>query len=177
MVTEAVVIIDEEHAMLVGLPVVSDFLAHDVRPFKLSIPAGWFDATRQWPSHKYNITMYIHNITYLRDGVNLDAGINKPAMQILKWLCDDPNKPSEVYGVVVLFNQDDDGKYVDFTLDEFTYLLAEVRHLERTKNHPPGAEYYLATIRRRGSTESNAHAPQDITTQSCSTSFFLMTTD
>jgi hypothetical protein len=65
---------------------------------------------------------------------------------------------------------------VDFTLDELTYLLAEVRHLERTKNHPPGAEYSLATVRRRN---------QDITTQSCSTravegasaSFFLMTTD
>ena len=168
MVKEAVVIIDEEHAMLIGIPVVSDFLAFDVRPFKLRIPAGWFDATRQWSSHKYNITMYIHNITYLHDGVNHDVGINKPAMQILKWLCDDPDKPSEVYGVVVLFNQDDDGKYVDFTLDEFTYLLAEVRHLERTKKHPPGAEYSLATVKRRN---------QDSTTQSCSTSFFLMTTD
>ena len=168
MAKEAVVIIDEHCVMLVGIPKMSDFLAFDVKPFKLKIPVGWFDSTSRWSSHKYNITMYLYN------GLDCDVGINKPAMQILKWLCDDPNKPADVYGVAVLFNQDDDGNYMDFTVDEFTYLLPEVRHLERTHHLPPG-EHSLANFFRRGSTPSNARAHQDITTQSCSTSFFSTT--
>ena len=126
MAKESVAIIDETCVMLVGIPKMSDFLAFDVIPFKLKIPVGWFDSTHRWLSHKYNITVYIYN------GLDHDVGINKPAMQILKWLCNNPNKPTDVYGVAVLFNQDDSGNYVDFTVDEFVYILAEVKHLERT---------------------------------------------
>ena len=97
----------------------------------------------------------------------MDVGINEPAMQILKWICSDPSKPIDVYGVAVLFNQNNDGNYVDFTVDEFMFLLAEVKHLERTSHLSPG-DASLATFVRR---------IQDSTTQSCSTSFFLMTTD
>ena len=147
--------------MPVGIPVMSDFLAFDVKPFKLDIPAGWFDCTHRWSDQVYNLTLYVYS------AINHDVGINKPAMQILKWICGDPNKPIDVYGVAVLFNQDDDGNYVDFTVDEFMFLLAEVKHLERTQNLPP-AEASLATFVRR---------VQDSTTQSCSTSFFLVTTD
>ena len=87
MVTEAVVIIDEEHAMLVGLPVVSDFLAHDVRPFKLSIPAGWFDCTHLWFDQVYNLTLYVYN-----DAIDMGVGINEPAMQLLKRICSAPQQ-------------------------------------------------------------------------------------
>ena len=170
MAKQAIVIIDERTVMPVGIAVMSEFLAFNVKGFKLDIPAGWFDCTHHWSDQVYNLTLYVHN------AINHDVGINKPAMQILKWLYNDPNKPTDVYGVAVLFNQDapahstesnDDGNYVDFTVDEFMYILAEAKHLERTNHLPPG-DYSLASIGRLG---------QDSTTQSCSTSFFLMTID
>ena len=163
MAKQAIVIIDERTVMPVGLPM-SDYLAFDVKPFKLDIPAGWFDCTHLWFDQVYNLTLYVYDTTNVDVGI---AGINKPATQILKWICSDPSKPIDVYGVTVLFNQDNDGNYVDFTVDEFMFLLAEVKHLERTHNLPP-AEHSLATIRRHS---------QDNTTQSCQTSFFLMATD
>ena len=163
MAKQAIVIIDERTVMPVGLPM-SEFLTFSVKPFKLDIPAGWFDCTHLWFSQVYNLTLYVYDTTNVDVGI---AGTNKPATQILKWICSDPSKPIDVYGVAVLFNQDNDGNYVDFTVDEFMFLLAEVKHLERTSNLSPG-EHSLATVRRRN---------QDSTTQSCSTSFFLTTTD
>ena len=162
MAKQAIVIIDERTVMPVALPVMSDYLAFDVKPFKLDIPAGWFDCTHLWSDQVYNLTLYVYD-----DAMDMDVGICKPTMQILKWICSDPSKPIDVYGVAVLFNQDNDGNYVDFTVDEFMFLLAEVKHLERTIHLPPG-EHSLASVRRRN---------QDSTTQSCSTSFFLTTTD
>ena len=166
MAKQAIVIIDERSVMPVGLPM-SEFLTFSVKPFKLDIPAGWFDCTHLWSDQVYNLTLYVYN-----DAIDMDVGINEPAMQILKWICSDPSKPIDVYGAAVLFNQDNDGNYVDFTVDEFMFLLAEVKHLERTSHLPPG-DAFLATFVRR--IQDIAH--QDITTQSCSTSFFLMTTD
>ena len=164
MAKQAIVIIDERTVMPVALPAMSDYLAFDVKPFKLDIPAGWFDCTHLWSDQVYSLTLYVYDTTNVDVGI---AGINKPATQILKWICSDPRKPIDVYGVAVLFNQDNDGNYVDFTVDEFMFLLAEVKHLERTSHLPPGY-YSLATVRRRN---------QDSTTQSSSTSFFLTTTD
>ena len=161
MAKQAIVIIDERTVMPVGLPM-SEFLTFSVKPFKLDIPTGWFDCTHLWSDQVYNLTLYVYD-----DAMDMDVGICKPAMQILKWICSDPSKPIDVYGVAVLFNQDNDGNYVDFTVDEFMFLLAEVKHLERTSHLPPG-DASLATFVRR---------IQDSTTQSCSTSFFLMTTD
>ena len=161
MAKQAIVIIDDRTVMPVGLPM-SEFLTFSVKPFKLDIPTGWFDCTHLWSDQVYNLTLYVYD-----DAMDMDVGICEPATQILKWICSDPSKPIDVYGVAVLFNQDNDGNYVDFTVDEFMFLLAEVKHLERTSHLPPG-DYSLATVKRRS---------QDSTTQSCSTSFFLMTTD
>ena len=131
MAKQAIVIMDECSVMPVGLPI-SEFLTFDVKPFKLDIPAGWFDCTHLWLDQAYNLTLYVYN------GVNHDVGINQPAMQLLKWICSDPGKPTDVYGVAALFNQDNDGNYVDFTVDEFMFLWAEVKHLERTSHLAPG---------------------------------------
>ena len=104
---------------------------------------------------------------YIYNGLDHDVGINKPTMQILKWLCHAPNRLTHVYGVAVLSNQDNDGNYVDFTVDEFMFLLAEVKRLERTHQVPPAEASRANCVRRI----------QDSTTQSCSASFFLMTAD
>ena len=169
MAKQAIVILDECSVMPVGLPM-SEFLAFNVKPFKLEIPAGWFDCTHLWSDQVYNLTLYVYDTSNIQAWINV--GTNKPAMQLLKWICSDPGKPTDVYGAAVLFNQDNDGNYVDFTVDEFMFLLAEVKHLERTSHLPPG-DASLATFVRR----VQDIARQDITTQSCSTSFFLMTTD
>ena len=57
MAKQAIVIIDECSVMPVGLPM-RGFLAFDVKPFKLEIPAGWFDCTHLWSNQVYNLTRH-----------------------------------------------------------------------------------------------------------------------
>ena len=149
MAKQAVVVTEENGMAPIAGFDMKVFTQFNVTPFKLDIPDGWLGRTYRdtWFDLKHNLTLYVHKTP------DRDVGFNKPATQILKWLCGDPDRPLDVYGPAVLFNQVDDGNYVDYTLNEFVFLLAE---------------QILATVRRRG---------QDTTTQSSSTPFFLTTTD